>query len=611
MKKPALFFLLAAASLYAALNWTSLRLLFHVNSDEPVVLFEYINLNKKATGPLSYDGKGLALDEHARINVLAAPDGWFSLSLPPMEKAYTVLHIDAWLDGDGRQELAIKNMATGRTRVLSRSRRLAQYAREITDMIEPGQPHQIFLRVHSDGPEPARSVIVSCAVKRVPTAPYFPRLPAFLIGLLAVYLAIESMRHGLAWGALLTVVLLLAVNASSAIVSSPWIEWSALLLVVCDRARRARAGVHEALWVVVAAGFIVRWKLLAGTLGLSLGGGDATVYQNLAMQFTWAHPYDTYFREPAFIWMQHSAAALFGPNELSFRLSSMTASLMSVVLIYFLACALSDRVTAIFAAGLMALGDFVVTLSVRGDRNDTYTFFMLLFCLCLITFKNRHWRSEALLGLIGAVLSLVWLVGLPAVGFLYLCRWFRNKISAAHAVYFFIVLGAFLIPHFVYQYRHFGDPFFALNHPANALEGIAKTGVPSDWSGGSTWAHVIGSGMGIIGFVRRFFMGYVDLFLNPTNLYNKSFLGFHYSLAYSYLLYPFLIVGYVVEIRRRNFLPFLLLFGFLNVMVIFLQEAIIPRWFLHAAPFVAYFWAAGAAAVFRAIKVKSSLDGKP
>jgi SAM-dependent methyltransferase len=400
-------------------------------------------------------------------------------------------------------------------------------------------------------------------------------------------------------------------RSGSEVESSPWIEWSALLLVVCDRARRARAGVHEALWVVVAAGFIVRWKLLAGTLGLSLGGGDATVYQNLAMQFTWAHPYDTYFREPAFIWMQHSAAALFGPNELSFRLSSMTASLMSVVLIYFLACALSDRVTAIFAAGLMALGDFVVTLSVRGDRNDTYTFFMLLFCLCLITFKNRHWRSEALLGLIGAVLSLVWLVGLPAVGFLYLCRWFRNKISAAHAVYFFIVLGAFLIPHFVYQYRHFGDPFFALNHPANALEGIAKTGVPSDWSGGSTWAHVIGSGMGIIGFVRRFFMGYVDLFLNPTNLYNKSFLGFHYSLAYSYLLYPFLIVGYVVEIRRRNFLPFLLLFGFLNVMVIFLQEAIIPRWFLHAAPFVAYFWAAGAAAVFRAIKVKSSLDGKP
>jgi hypothetical protein len=353
---------------------------------------------------------------------------------------------------------------------------------------------------------------------------------------------------------------------------------------------------HEPILLILSVAILVRWRFLAGTLGVPLGyGNDATTYQQLAYQFDWHHPYATHYREPVFVWFQYLVFKLFGSSDLHYRLTSIAMSIGNAALGYFFSWQMSkDRRVAFLSGLLLAVGDFVSYMSVKGDRNDTYTLFVLAFCLACLRFSGRNWLEEVLLGLLGAAVGLVWLIGAFPVGLIYLWRAWTLRLGFRRVLLFFGVFVALLAPHLLYERQENGDAFYVINAASNYFQShkVSDASLPAtgDTNTGQ-WSRFLKQ-VGLVALTKDLAKGYFELFFNFKNNFNRSFLGFHYSNRYSYFLFPFFIWGILASIRKCQWDIFVYMVSFLNVMPAF-QYSAWPRHLLHVGPFFAYFFASG------------------
>lgn len=440
--------------------------------------------------------------------------------------SFVALHLSAWAPETNDLKLTLVDLGSGKTTLLTGRPVIRHHDFNLTPHMSPGKKYLLKL---------SAATIEEFSLKKTESFPFLP----LAICLLSVFLP-------------------LTLTAVTFIKRKDWDgakKWGPLLLVLAIAvAARGQA-----------------W-LAAFMHGLE---GDAIGYYGSVSQLV------TGGREPVYIWLQALMAAVLGLSPAAFRLAPAALSVGSVGLIYVLTYRLSKKIPAAFAAGLlMAVGEFAVINSVRGERAELFVFLVLAFSYGALFFKKSV-RTEILLAVMGTLLSLTWLIGALTVLAVYLYRLFRQKIRWPQNLYFWcvwlVLVGLFL---FV-QWKQSGDAFHALNVHTGYYTGEQQT-----------WIRFIFEEKGVFSVAKNVLMGYVQMF-NPLNPFNKIFLGFHYTEKGSLFLYPFLLLGIFRAAREKQWEIFLLFFAVLHVSTAVLVHVRDPRLFLQAAPFFAYFFGLG------------------
>ena len=541
------------------------------------------------------------------------PDGWIGVVIPPGKRCFTALHVTAYVEGEGTADLYLEDIH-GRKQMLSTSPQIVNRKYDLTSLLVPGEAHRVVYRV-TGGPPGLWARIQNFSIVQVPEARTFPMIPTLLIGLAVMVLFITTseaahQKFFSPWlGALLTLSLLwLGTSGSSVFWGNPWLWLCALTLLLLARrlffaARKDfKVSPNEFLLIPLALGLILRWDQLAGSVQVALDWSDAAAYREFALSLNPWHPFATSFREPMIIWVHYLAMKILGSAPIHIRLPTLLFSLGMIPATYLLTFKLSEnRWAAWWAAFIISFNDILVYNATLGGRNDLFALLMLVFCLALLSLDGRKVRSEFLLGVLAGSLGLTWLIGLAGAGAVYLWRCVSFRLRPGPIALFYLTALAMISPSLIYQWKTQGDPLYSINFATPYYRSLKEGGAPLDQTMKS-WPEYLEKKIAFRKAVVDTVEGYANLLLNPHERYNKLLLGFHYTRSTSYFLYPFLVLGLLAEIFRKRALGFILMFSFLNIMVVFMGNCPHPRIFLHAAPFFAYFCAVGICSAGRLLR---------
>ncbi len=545
-------------------------------------------------------GEHFTFDDSDRIVVDAQQNGWIGVSSSIEKKVFTVLNVTAYREGYGLQEIFIRDLATNAVQLLSIHDLLIRRHFNLTRRLEPGHDYLIGLQNKGNG-KPGRSLVSEFSVEKFTAARNFPYLPTFIAGQLMIFLLLNTAAqknepHQKCWlmGAALNVILALAASEKIGILSNPWIwttEAAALIgyRIVEEHHRRLRAWSHEPLILAVLIGLILRWECLSGTVDLPFVGGDDT-YVWYGTHVSLLNPFATDVREPLFVWIQLIVKKLLGGRDIHYRLSTLFFSMATIPATYLLAANITTkRLIGFLAALFIAVDDFAVSNSIAAFRNDVYMFFVVLFCWLAVRPPKKRAKEELLLGLESGLTGLVWIIGLIGCSIVYVWRSWKFSTSAKNIFLFCATVFMLIAPHLWYQWKANGDPLFPVNSVANYYrEADAQTKAPQ-----INWIRFISKEEGAAVFVRDLLKGYADLFLNPNNFYNQAFLRLRGWLVSNYLMFPWLLLGFMGEIRAKRAVLFIMTVAFLNVMPAYLSFPRHARIYIHAAPFFSIFCAIG------------------
>ncbi|OVE76645.1 hypothetical protein BVX98_04975 [bacterium F11] len=533
---------------------------------------------------------------------LNAYDGRLEISLDPNRTHLTTLHVSAWSTTSSPLRLVLYNTTTDNHHLLMDRSVILHQSFELTPYLNKGHHYKLILRsaLRSDSFSFALDEFV---VQQSVNHPIFPRWDSFLTGLLLLIFIlytnpkkatfrIRPVLLGVVCGGLL----LFKINPLWDHFYQHWLLLGALGLLVWYRQKNKSSpfgylGSHEWVIPVLAFGFSLRWNALGGVMGIPLEG-DALGYYQLVSDFSWIHPLSTGIREPFYIWIQTLFSIIVGLKIFTFRFLALVFSVGIIGATYGLAFEISKKkFIAVMAALLMAFGNFSVHNAIRGERSELFLLILIFFLVFSLKLKKEP-KNEWKLGILVGMLSLTWLIGLIPGVLVYGYRVYRLKIQPKYSLQFLIIVILFVLPHFLAQWATTGDPFTSINvHTKYYRNARLSADAPPAGENKSLFHFVfIEEGPSLVVNVVK---GYANLFLNPFNPFNKIFLGFHYTHYLSVFLYPFLLIGLLFSVLRREVEVFVLLFGVLNLSVGFLDQVRDPRLFLQAAPFVAYFFGVG------------------
>jgi len=129
-------------------------------------------------------------------------------------------------------------------------------------------------------------------------------------------------------------------------------------------------------------------EALYSSWGLQIASGDVWLR---------AIPID---KPPLFFYLQAGAFALFGPSETTARLISLSASAVSIGLLYALARQIYDQSTALIAAALLAASPFAISFAPTAFLDAPMGMWVLAACTTAV---SDRWRTTGiLLGLASA-----------------------------------------------------------------------------------------------------------------------------------------------------------------------------------------------------------------
>jgi 4-amino-4-deoxy-L-arabinose transferase-like glycosyltransferase len=214
---------------------------------------------------------------------------------------------------------------------------------------------------------------------------------------------------------------------------------------------------------------------------------DAVGYLQIARELRLARPFDTDYREPAFIWLVRAATRLAGDQPTTIRGVSVGASALTVGLTYWLAASQFGPAAGLAAAGILAVNRELTFQSVRGLKEEVFTVGLLGVVLLLFgTHRpNPVWRW-LMAGLVAGTMALVRLTGLLPAAVLLADRafvevldrdprWRRTLLPAAAAG---LLLMGLVLPYLVQNARTAGDPFHSINANATWFRNIEFAGRP-------------------------------------------------------------------------------------------------------------------------------------
>lgn len=541
------------------------------------------------------------LDEKGSMVIDTAEGGYFFGVFPAPGNDATTLYINCYsLDGAALR-LVVADPEKSELRTVSRRGLLPNQMFNISGFTDPDRP--FMLGVISDTKE-GSIVVERFQVIQVPVEYALPNLSGLTVCLIfAVMLfltAAEIFKHaaaGWAAGAAVCIVFFAGDVFNIGVLESAYLWFCALVVLLAYRRYGAGiSGVKIGEWLlpVLSIGMIMRWKAMFSTIGQPLIG-DAQNYYGILKTFSWGAPYDTGIREPLYIWVQSLFSFFLGPNEFQFRITTIILSLAVIILVYFLALEFSggSRPVALIASFLTAVNDYSVFSSHLGERTELFILLMLVFCLIIFKFKKAGWSSEICIGVAGGLASLTFLFCGIGAALLYCARWFMYRVKLKFALGAIAALFIIVGPHFVYEHKTNGDMFYALNKSVNYFRNTEVLGESSPEGRGGTWLKYLVEEMGVFHFIKRTTSGYLNLFFNPTNKFNKIFMGFHYTQVYSYFLFPFFIAGIVMELAGKRFRVFAMMLAFINFSLYSISDYYDPRLLFFISPFFAYFLGVG------------------
>lgn len=264
---------------------------------------------------------------------------------------------------------------------------------------------------------------------------------------------------------------------------------------------------------------------------------DVIGYVELAQQMR--SPYDTGAREPLWVWMIHGWSWLAGDSTVRLRLLTILLSLGLLVVAYKLFRDYTGRpLVGVLVAGLLGANPYLISLSVRGLREEAYLLAVLCFVYCLFVRAERFtagWQAAGL-AVSGAALHLLrfnsYAFVVPLLAF-WAWRQGREKWKLVALPLTFII--ALSIPHLVHNARQFGDPLYSMNvHfvwlrnvEFVALKEIGCAGCPTreEMEVNSTLGPSLGAFDYLFGLhsvrevVTGMAQGYVDMYLSRTYLF--------------------------------------------------------------------------------------------
>ena len=384
------------------------------------------------------------------------------------------------------------------------------------------------------------------------------------------------------------------------------LAWSMRIWSCSSEAQRQWAGF--ALLGILAWTGSLRLEQLVQVSGLPLEG-DADYYWFLAEALR--SPYDTTWREPLWVWMVKGLMWSGGDSTLSLRVLTVALSLLAIYSAYKL---FSDYTRQPFVglvvALLLSLNPYLIGMSVRGMKEETYMVLVLWFVYLVFVRKEQEstaWRSVGL-ALSGAGLLLVrlnsWVFVAPL---LLLWSWRQarghDRRWGLRLACITAFIGVAIAPHLVHNDQMYGDPFFSVNHHAVwgrnfeflIVKGGGCTGCPTaeeleqdSYAGPRLTTYDYFFKLHSLREVReRLFTGYTEMYLIPTDHF-KVQAGTDNMLAY--LVYC---LGLVLALRGPHRAMLAVVVLLINGIPLLMTLAHEPRVGIHTAPFVAFVLALG------------------
>jgi hypothetical protein len=221
--------------------------------------------------------------------------------------------------------------------------------------------------------------------------------------------------------------------------------WATSRLQRAGTLARSPAGEVASVAVLTAAGAILRHEALVRSYGLvPLGSaleavqaglarvgpwlhggrlawrelgertGDPVAYLNGAREMTWF--YEGLPREPVFIYATRWWLRLTGDADIAVNAASTLFSVLCVPATYLVGRLAFGRAAGLVAAVVVAVEPELIRWGVRGWRDDTFTFFFLLFGASCLLFRAKP--SLVRTALLSATASLALLTRLTALSFI-------------------------------------------------------------------------------------------------------------------------------------------------------------------------------------------------
>lgn len=543
--------------------------------------------------PIKSEGvQWMTVDGRRYLSLRGAPPSSLILALPQSPRAFTTLQISAATQG--RQRLSIQH-ADGTRRQISDRNSWVNQKWDLTSKRSPGKMDELVLET-VESPKPEGILVERLRVVDFPPISQFPAIDVFGIGILILLLIALSFRekrvYGICLGAFAALVFALRQGLMGP--ASPWWMLGGLITVLLWRHSRAPASEKarrrsELLWIPLSIGVILRWGGLAASAGAGLDFSDAEQYRNLALAFDVRQPFATSFREPMIVWAHWVVLHLFGDATIHIRVSTTIFSLLSIAMTYVLVFRITQRASSALVASLgVSINDLLVQNAALGGRNDLFVLLLVTFFWLALDRTVVSWKHDALLGVLAGAIGLTWLIGLISCSLVYLWRWNASGRRGVDLAAFAAPIALMIAPQLLYQWRTHGDALYSINFTTSYYEALANHQL-SPQVERLSWTHYLTQGMGLLRLGMNLVIGYGSLLFNPLERYNKVLLGFHYTTAYSYFLFGFLIVGIGLDIIRYRAIGLFLLVASLHLSAAFVRVTPHPRLFMHAVPLFAYF----------------------
>jgi L-malate glycosyltransferase len=352
-----------------------------------------------------------------------------------------------------------------------------------------------------------------------------------------------------------------------------------------------------ALLGVMAAGLLLRLMALRAALDRPLDPDPQTVFM---LAENMRHPYDTWVREPLWVWLAALFRWLAGGSPSGMRYFSLTVSMLLLYVTYrFVRDYTRSAGLAVLTTGILAVHGSLVSLSVRGLRDELHALCLMLVAYHVFVPGLGRARRSIGLAVSSSLIALTVITSfIPTIGLMAWSMW-KRRLSWRGAGLAIVVTGTVLAPHLLNNVRLHGEPFWFTNRAVPMFYRnweflmVKKTGCPgcptleefkkNAYSGSpiGLWEYLFGlhSAREVAGRIVR---GYSRLFVEPTDL-RRHYLGTD-RLAVTILYFAGLVLLAGGPYRELLLVPLLSI----NVLAFLFQLGIDPRLVTHTVPIGAF-----------------------
>ncbi len=319
---------------------------------------------------------------------------------------------------------------------------------------------------------------------------------------------------------------------------------------------------------------------------------DTQGYTALAARLSFSQPFFTRV-EPVTVWLNKTSQVLGQvaglPRDMSIRMGTFLLSLVSVVLLFFLARIWMGDMAAALAALYMALSPSMAAYDVSGLRETPYVFGLLGFSFFAFTPLGRSWLRPLGMGAFGAfaclarlntLLMVILVSGLSlarGTGWRFWKPWLATL----------LIFGVFVGPFVGFVWMETGDPFYTLNRHTRwyialdpAFERVA------------TFAQYFITELGPAKLAERTLDGMFRMLFGDIALdffFNRQILPLRLHYFVPYVAYVFYITGMAAAVWKKRWEPFLMIILIAGPMWPLVPLGTDNRLLLGAMPFFGVF----------------------